>query len=62
MRHYPDAQRNIPDEMAIKILILRSKYENFDSKRRVGQDYKKHIFIKTSVLFVAVIQTEESLE
>jgi hypothetical protein len=50
-----------PEEMAIKTVILRSKYENFNSNRRVGQDYKNHISIKVSVPFIAVIQSEESL-
>jgi hypothetical protein len=49
-----------PDEMAIKTVILKSKYENVNSNRRIRQDYKNRISIKVSVLFVAVIQSDES--
>jgi hypothetical protein len=50
-----------PEEMAIKTVILWSKYENFNSNRRFGQDYKNRISIEVSVPFIAVIQSEESL-
>jgi hypothetical protein len=48
----PNAVKNISN---IKI------YQNLNSNRRVGQEYKKRISIKVSLFFVAVMQSEKSL-